>query len=86
MTTHTAPKPSLSLLRQWETLADEAIADAGYWKDQAKDLLSALELAASQFDFTVAAIDKGQTVSISSLQNCAANARAVIRNAKGVQS
>jgi len=80
-TTHTAH--TLSLLRQWQTLAGESIADAGHWKGQAKDLLSALELAASQLDFTVAAIAKGQTVSVSSLQNCAANARAAIARAKG---
>lgn len=48
-----------------------------------EDLLAALELAANQFDFTVAALAKGQTVSVSSLQNCAANARAAISRAKG---
>ncbi len=49
----------------------------------APDLLAALENAAAQFDFTVAALAKGQTVSISSLQNCAAAARAAIAKAEG---
>lgn len=39
-------------------------------------LKAALEAAARQFDYTVSALSKGQTVSISSLQNCAAVARA----------
>lgn len=44
----------------------------------APQLLDALARAVAQFDFTVAAMAKGQTVSISSLQNCAAAARAAI--------
>lgn len=49
----------------------------------APELLAALSNAVKQFDFTVAALAKGQTVSISSLQNCAANARAAIAKAEG---
>ncbi len=48
----------------------------------APDLLAALEQAAAQFDYTVRAMALGQTVSISSLQNCAAAARAAIAKAQ----
>ena len=48
----------------------------------APELLAALESAANQFDFAVRALAQGQTVSISSLQNCAAAARAAISKAK----
>lgn len=47
----------------------------------APELLEALETAVAQFDFTVAAMAKGQKVSMSSLQNCAANARAALSKA-----
>ena len=66
-------KAELSLARSYVQSAAESYAE----------LLAALELAANQFDFTVTALAKGQTVSVSSLQNCAANARAAISRAKG---
>lgn len=37
----------------------------------------------ASFDYTVSAMAQGHAVSISSLQNCAANARAVLDKAKG---
>ncbi len=49
----------------------------------APELLAALQATVAQFDFTVAAMAKGQTVSISSLQNCSAAARAAIAKATG---
>lgn len=48
----------------------------------APDLLTALREAVAAFDYTIAAMAKGQTISVSSLQNCAANARAVIAKAE----
>lgn len=47
------------------------------------ELLGALEQAAKQFDFAVSALSQGHTVSVSSLQNCAAQARAILAKAKG---
>lgn len=47
------------------------------------ELVGALERAIEQIDFTVRAMALGQTVSISSLQNCAAYARASVAKAKG---
>jgi hypothetical protein len=41
-------------------------------------LIEALEKAAAQFDFTVKSLSQGHTVSIRSLQNCAAAARLAI--------
>lgn len=66
----------------------------GGWRDAeanarliaaAPELLAECEKAADRFDFTVAALAKGQTVSISSLQNCAAELRSVVARAKGGQ-
>jgi len=50
------------------------------------DLLAALENAKKQFDSIAAGLALKHTVSISSVQNCAAQARAAISRAKGVQS
>ncbi len=47
-----------------------------------RELSEALQRASVQFDFTVAALAKGQTVSISSLQNCAAACNVAIAKAK----
>lgn len=47
----------------------------------APELLASLQDAVAAFDFTVSAMAKGQTVSISSLQNCAAAARSAIAKA-----
>jgi hypothetical protein len=42
---------------------------------------AALEDAKRQFDFIVSSLAQGHTVSISSVQNCAANARAALASA-----
>jgi hypothetical protein len=65
-------------------LNDDDYADVAAIIDRetgARELLEALETAVHQFDFTVKALALGHTVSISSLQNCAAAARAAIRKA-----
>jgi len=49
----------------------------------APELLEALQQAAKQFDCTVSAMAQGHTVSVSSLQNCAAMAKDAIRKATG---
>jgi hypothetical protein len=88
MSTHTTPAPSLSLLRQWETLADEAIADAGYWKGQAKDILAALEDQLENTRGDLAAhLENGETESdCAFLVERIASMSAAIARAKGVQS
>lgn len=50
----------------------------------APDLLATLETAIAQFDLVVRALALGQAVSLSSLQNCAASARATIEKARGL--
>jgi hypothetical protein len=47
----------------------------------APDMLALLELSAERIDFTVKSLSLGHTVSISSLQNCAAEIRAAISKA-----
>ena len=62
-------------------LTDEEVRERARLIAAAPELLAALESAAAQFDFTVTALAKGQTVSISSLQNCAALARQALAKA-----
>lgn len=55
----------------WSMLRDE--------KPRTPDKDETLEYAARQFDSIVKALALGQTVSISSVQNCAAKCRAAIK-------
>lgn len=56
---------------------------AGIDYSSAPELLEALQQAAEQFDYTVKSLALGHTVSISSLQNCAAMAKQAIAKAIG---
>jgi hypothetical protein len=58
-----------------ESIANARLMAAG------PSMLAALKRAADRFDFTVSALSQGHTVSISSLQNCAADLRAEVAKA-----
>lgn len=47
------------------------------------ELVAALEMAVERLDYTVSALARGTSVSIGSLQNCAAEACAAIAKSKG---
>lgn len=47
---------------------------------------NSLQIAANQFDFTVKSMSQGHTVSISSLQNCAAMAKQAISNLAAIRN
>lgn len=71
----------VGLPASWDWDRRQVVAANARLISAAPDLLAALVEAQKQFDFIVSALAQGHTVSISSVQNCAAQARATIAKA-----
>ena len=71
----------IATFTKWPDSSEAERQRYGHLFEASPEMFKALEAAAKQFDFTAAALSKGQLVSVSSLQNCAALARAAIAKA-----